>query len=195
MAKIKIVPGCPLCDGLSVMFKAPCNCNEVDGLLVNGSEFSFRDAHGNDLTGIGDLFVAGAVVKALLDTANGYAYIQNADTNAYIEARLNKTADKIGATIVPVSASRTLEASDAGQFLRVETAATITVPADTFPLGAEIEVFRYASGGVTIAANGVSFALLGTTWLTTAAQTIKYRFASVVLKQIADNVWSIQGAV
>lgn len=92
MAKIEINPGCPLHDGLSVIFKAPCNCDEVDGVIVNGMEFSFRDAHGNDLTGIGDLFVAGAVVKALLDTVNRYAYIQNADTNAYLEDQLRRKA-------------------------------------------------------------------------------------------------------
>lgn len=90
MAKIEINPGCALRDGLSVIFKAPCNCDEVDGIVANGTEFSFRDAHGNNLTGIGDLFVAGAVVKALLDTVNGYAYIQNADTNAYLEGKLGE---------------------------------------------------------------------------------------------------------
>lgn len=192
MAKIKIVPGCPLCDGLSVMFKAPCDCNEVDGLLVNGSEFSFRDAHGNDLTGLGNLFSVGAVVKVLLDTVNGYAYIQNADTNAYIENQFGK---KMGATIVPVLADKVLDAMDVGQFLRVDAAATITVPTDVFPLGAEIEVFRNTSEAVTIAADGVSFALLGGTELVTTGQTVKYQYASVILKQIADNVWSVQGAV
>lgn len=192
MAKIKIVPGCPLCDGLSVMFKAPCNCNEVDGVIVNGREFSFRDAHGNDLTGLGNLFNVGAVVKVLLDTVNGYAYIQNADTNSYIE---NEFGRKIGCAIVPVLSSRTLAATDIGQFLRVDAEATITVPAGGFPLGAELEVFRNTSGAVTIAANGVSFVLLGGTGTVTAGQTVKYQYASVILKQIADNVWSIQGAV
>ena len=196
MAKIKIVPGCPLCDGLSVMFKAPCNCNEVDGLLVNGSEFSFRDAHGNDLTGLGNLFNAGAVVKVMLDTVNRYAYIQNADTNSYIEKQLGGKANKMGTTIVPVLADKTLDASDVGRFLRVDAAATITVPAGTLPEGAEIEVFRYTADAVNIAAaDGVSFALLGETELLKTSQTIKYQYSSIVMKQVAANVWSLQGAI
>lgn len=190
MAKIKIIPGCPLCDGLSVMFKAPCNCDETDGLVVNGQEFTFRDAHGNDLTGLGNLFSEGAVVKALLDTVNGYAYIQNADTNAYIEEKLR------GAIVNPVGASRTLALADTGNFLRVDAAATITVPADIFPIGAELEVFRNTSATVAIAADsGVSFAIPGNNELSSKLVVITDQYASVVLKHISTNVWSIQGAI
>ena len=75
-------------DGMTVVFKAPCGCSEVTGIRVGGTDFTFRDTHGNDLTGIGNLFDRGALVKATLDTANQFAYIQNADTNGYLERQL-----------------------------------------------------------------------------------------------------------
>ena len=95
MAKIKVTIEGVLMDGHQVSFKAPCDCTAVDGLLVQYVEnmevkskaFTLKDAHGNDLTGIGNLFAEGAIVKVLLDTVNSSAYIQNADTNAYLEGR------------------------------------------------------------------------------------------------------------
>lgn len=92
MANIRVDLEHEIIDGQPVAFAAPCNCNAVTGLKVyhpNGSQvFTFRDAHGNDLTGLGNLFSNGAYVKALLDTKNNHAYLQNADTNAYLEAQL-----------------------------------------------------------------------------------------------------------
>ena len=198
MANIKIELGHPIIDGMPLSFKAPCNCTEVTGIKVSYQDgedtafivFSFADAHGNDLTGLGNLFAANAMVRVVLDPSSAKAYIQNADTNAYLEGRFK------GATVAPVAAQKTLAATDAGRFLRVDAAATITVPAGIFPLGAELEVFRYTSGAVTIAAgDGVSFAIPGNTKLVAESQTISDQYASIVLKHIADNVWSIQGAV
>lgn len=68
----------------------------MQGRTGSSQTFIFRDAHGNDLTGIGNLFSEGAYVKVILNTADGYAYIQNADTNAYLE---NKIAADITAAI------------------------------------------------------------------------------------------------
>lgn len=94
MDNIKIKAPGPLYNGMAVLFKAPCACTAVGGLAVSYGNteqlFTFKDAHGNTLTGIGNLFAEGAFVKALLDTVNGFAYLQNADTNAYLEAELAK---------------------------------------------------------------------------------------------------------
>ena len=96
MANIKITAPAPLYDGMAVSFKAPCACTAVEGLAVTygGVEkvFTFKDAHGNTLTGIGNLFAEGAVVKVLLDTESSSAYLQNADTSGYIESRWTKKA-------------------------------------------------------------------------------------------------------
>lgn len=94
MAKIKVTSKCELYDGMSITFNAPCDCTAVDGLKVyyenTSQSFSFRDAHGNDLTGYSGLFSEGSYVKVVLDTRRGYAFLQNADTNSYLEERFNK---------------------------------------------------------------------------------------------------------
>ena len=96
MVNIRVDMDYTIQDGSGVVFTAPCNCNEVVGLKVyfpgGSKEFLFKDAHGVELTGISNLFSAGAYVKAILDVTNGYAYIQNANTNAYLEARFDEKA-------------------------------------------------------------------------------------------------------
>lgn len=98
MAKIKIIIDGPLMDGHNVTFKAPCDCLTVEGLNVyyvkDGAQanklFILKDSHGNNLTGLGNLFSEGAYVHVILDTINGFAYIQNAATNRYIENYFQK---------------------------------------------------------------------------------------------------------
>lgn len=91
----------PIYDGAEIVFKAPCDASKVTGLIVYypgdtgivSSVFTFADAHTNDLGHIDELFAAGAVVKVILDTDTGMAFVQNAATNAYLEKRfkdLNK---------------------------------------------------------------------------------------------------------
>lgn len=95
MANIKVELSHEIIDGQPVTFVAPCDCTQITGLKAyypSGSKvFTFKDAHGNDLTGIGNLFAAGAYIKAILDVTNGFAYIQNADTNAYLEKKFSQT--------------------------------------------------------------------------------------------------------
>ena len=85
----------PIYDGAEIVFKAPCDASEVTGLIVYypsdagvvSSEFTFADAHANDLGNIDALFAAGAVVKVIIDTDTNMAFVQNAVTNAYLEER------------------------------------------------------------------------------------------------------------
>ena len=65
--------------------------------IITNQAFLFADAHGNDLTGIGHLFAKDAIVKVLLNLDERKAYIQNADTNAYIEGTFAKKADIVEA--------------------------------------------------------------------------------------------------
>lgn len=101
MANIILTLDHTIQDGEDIKFKAPCACNEIEGITANypvesgdgtiGTEtktFTFRDSHGNDLTGLGNLFSEGAYVKVIVDTENGHAYLQNADTNGYLEEKL-----------------------------------------------------------------------------------------------------------
>lgn len=97
MANIRITLNGTLTDGHNVTFKAPCDCSEVEFLNVchvkDGTQastlFTMKDAHGNNLTGLGNLFVQGAYVKVVLDTQNKFAYLQNAATNGYLESKLS----------------------------------------------------------------------------------------------------------
>ncbi len=111
MANIKVELSHEIIDGQPVTFVAPCDCSEITGLKViypNGSkEFTFRDAHGNDLTGIGNLFATGAYVKAILDVVNGHAYLQNADTNAYLEGRFENLTPIISTTDIEAGSTAT----------------------------------------------------------------------------------------
>lgn len=102
----------------------------------------------------------------------------------------------IGAEVVSVTEDRVLWPLAAGKFISVDSAAYITVPADVFAAGVEIEIFRNTSDVVRIGgATGVTFAVPGNAVLVSSYHDISEKYGSVVLKQISKNVWSIQGAV
>ena len=96
MANIRVDLKSILTDGQMVTIKAPCDCTAVEGITVyypkNGERvskaFVMKDSHGNNLTGVGNLFMAGSYVTVILDSVNGFAYLQNADTNKYLEEKM-----------------------------------------------------------------------------------------------------------
>ena len=83
----------PIIDGTEVVFRSPVDCSLVTGLKVyhNGEckEFAFADAHGNNVGDIDHLFAENVVVKVILDLTTRMAFVQNADTNAYLEGRID----------------------------------------------------------------------------------------------------------
>ena len=111
----------PIYDGMEVVFKAPCNASEVTGLNLYYQQemqnFSFADANANDVGDLDNLFAEGAVVKVILDTDTNKAFIQNGDTNAYLERRLDEAGTGGTGKGLP-----TVSATDAGKFLRVSAA-------------------------------------------------------------------------
>lgn len=103
MANIKVNIGKTIYNGYEIVFAAPCNCINADGLSVyypdpggntKNLQFVFKDAHKNNLSKT-DLFVQGAYVKVILDTVNGIAYVQNPDTNKYLEAKFSEIEGNI----------------------------------------------------------------------------------------------------
>ena len=100
MANIRIDLDHPIRNGETICFKAPCDCNAVEGLIVyypsvDGVEienqtFVFKDSHGNDLTGLGELFCANALVAVLANVTDASAHVINADTNKYLETKLTE---------------------------------------------------------------------------------------------------------
>lgn len=103
MANIRLDLSSPVINGQTLTFKSPVNCSEVTGLKVyypNGDtetsmSFQFADAHGNNVGSIG-LFAENVLVKVILDTESNRAYVQNADTNAYLEGKFNEKLPKSG---------------------------------------------------------------------------------------------------
>ena len=87
-------------DGSEIKFRAPVNgarttClviyNPKENYAVVSTEFAFADAHGNNVGAVDHLFAENAVVKVILDLDTNNAFVQNADTNAYIENTFVKT--------------------------------------------------------------------------------------------------------
>lgn len=93
MANIKLtLPGAPF-TGQIVTFTAPCNCDKVtDGLVIDGQIYTIVDANGVCATGKGGRWSAGASVSVVLNVEEKKAYIQNADTNDYLEAKIASKA-------------------------------------------------------------------------------------------------------
>jgi len=103
MSYIRVDQAIPVFDGQPVTFKSPASCAGVEGLKIyypSGegtavATFALADAHGNNVGSI-DLFAADVLVKVILDTAKGMAYVQNADTNAYLEGKFEALERTIG---------------------------------------------------------------------------------------------------
>lgn len=95
MANIKVSIDYPISDGTKLKFRTPCESTEVEGLVVRYpvrdgvgnavKTFRFVDAHGTELSGIGNVFTSDVLIEVLLDVTKGRAFIKNADTNSYIE--------------------------------------------------------------------------------------------------------------
>lgn len=100
MANIRIDLQAPVVNGQTLTFKSPVDCSQITGLIVyypvsQSTIFQFADAHGNNVGDIDHLFAADVLVKVILDTELNRAYVQNADTNAYLENRLGGKSDTI----------------------------------------------------------------------------------------------------
>lgn len=107
MSNIRVDVNYTITDGSEIVFRSPVDCSQITGLKVyytgeNGStaskEFVLADAHGNNVGDIDHLFAENVVVKVILDVTAGMAFVQNADTNAYLEGRFEEL--KAGANAV-----------------------------------------------------------------------------------------------
>ena len=100
MANIRLDLQYPIVEGQTLTFKSPANCTSVGGLIVYypeggnvvSKEFQFADAHGNNIGDL-DLFASDTLVKVILHLASSLAFVQNADTNAYIEHNFLKKSN------------------------------------------------------------------------------------------------------
>lgn len=105
MSNIRVDVDYTIKDGTEIKFKSPVDCSQVTGLIVyypgvNGNTvskvFVLSDAHGNNVGDINHLFAENVAVKVILDVTTSMAFVQNADTNAYLEAQFAKKAPASG---------------------------------------------------------------------------------------------------
>lgn len=105
MANIRVDLGYTIKDGAEVVFRSPVDCSAITGLIVyypgedgatTSTVFVLADAHGSNVGDIDHLFAENVVVKVILDVTSGMAFVQNADTNAYIEKTFVKSVNGIG---------------------------------------------------------------------------------------------------
>lgn len=96
MANIRVDVDYTIKDGTEIKFRSPVDCSAITGLIVyypgaDGNTvskvFTLADAHGNNVGDIDHLFAEDVVVKVILDVTKGMAFVQNADTNAYLEQK------------------------------------------------------------------------------------------------------------
>lgn len=125
-----------------------------------------------------------------------------ADGKYFTQTSAESKADTVGGKVKPeqasaamdsYSASGTLELSDAGKLIVINAAATITIPKDIFPVGAEIEVLRDTDDEVLII--GAEDVTIIAPDITTNRAAISVKYGTAVIKQISANRWLIGGMV
>ena len=119
MANIRVDVSYMIQDGSEIVFRSPVDCSAITGLIVyypgwdgntTSMAFALADAHGNNVGDIDHLFSEDVVVKVILDVTHSMAYVQNADTNAYLEG---KFAEMLPKTDLPVAVNEALEQAKA----------------------------------------------------------------------------------
>ena len=104
MSNIRVDVDYTIKDGTELKFRSPVDCSQITGLIVyypgtDGNTvsmvFALSDAHGNNVGDIDHLFAEDVVVKVILDVTKGMAFVQNADTNAYLENKFDTKAGKL----------------------------------------------------------------------------------------------------
>lgn len=124
MANIRVDLDYIIEDGTEIKFRSPADCSAITGLVVyypgasgatTSKVFMLADAHGNNVGDIDHLFAENVVVKVILDVTSSVAFIQNADTNAYLEAQLaGKVPTSRTVNGKALTGNITLSASDVG---------------------------------------------------------------------------------
>lgn len=83
---LALITGDFIYTGRQVTFASPCESEGLTGVIVDGVEYALVNAMGTPL--VANSFDAGAMVSVIFDVENKKAYVQNADTNAYLEGKL-----------------------------------------------------------------------------------------------------------
>lgn len=124
-------------DGQVVTFKAPCNASDISGLIIYypnenseivSTEFTLNDANIGDIGVVDNIFAEGAIVKVILDTDTNNAYVQNPDTNTYIEGRFDTLQEYVDA----VSSGKADEDHEHSNYETIEDATSKLIEAKAY---------------------------------------------------------------
>lgn len=90
MSKIKINLDYTPVNGKQISFTAPCSSYNCEELIIDGVEYVPVDADGVSVAGKSNVWNTGAMVSIIVDTVNQRAYVQNANTNSYLEEKIKQ---------------------------------------------------------------------------------------------------------
>lgn len=133
MAYIRVDSAFTIFDGAELSFKAPADISQVSGLrvyysdsegILRNQQFKFADANRQDITDLNGVFSANAMVKVILDTDDGLAFVQNADTNAYLEGKFSAINTKTASIESDIKNVKTSNSTLAGEVNNLETTAS-----------------------------------------------------------------------
>lgn len=220
MAQIKIELSAPPVDGMDIKFQAPCDCSAVTGMVLHypaedgnteTMELTFRDAHGNNLAGIGNLFSQGAYVKVIVDVKNGFAYLQNADNNAYLNSAILGTYIHNGGNLTGSGGNGKFKATASGTISSInvngvacsvkcgEESSMDLIAGCWYTFILDGNTVNFNSGG---ASGGLNLAVVGnpqpaspkenTIWVDTDARITGYIFSATEPETPAEGVVWIQ---
>lgn len=98
--------------GRQVTFQAPCASEGLTGLIIEGVTYALVDSEGNTL--VANSFAAEAMVSVIFNVEKLRAYVQNANTNAYLEGKFN-SHNQAASTITAGTFAGQVVANSSGQ--------------------------------------------------------------------------------
>lgn len=152
MANIRVDVNYTIKDGSEIVFRSPVDCTAITGLIVyyqaedgntTSKEFALADAHGNNVGDVPHLFAENVVVKVILDVTSGMAFVQNADTNAYLEGRFAELEKSVpgGISVKACGAYGDGYADDTAAFqTALNKNRVVFVPGGTYRLNGELVI-------------------------------------------------------
>lgn len=98
MSKIKVSHIDSLVNGKQISFIAPCSSSNTDCLVIEDVEYAIVDAENVSVAGLSNVWNSGAIVSVILNVDTHTAFIQNPNTNPYLEAHLKSKNNPHGVT-------------------------------------------------------------------------------------------------
>ena len=94
-------PASGVTNGMELSFRAPCNCDLVDGIRLEGQNYQIVDASGNSLTSCSKYFAEGAILTVIIDTSKRTATLLNPNVNNYTKTlgTAEDTPNEYGETV------------------------------------------------------------------------------------------------